>query len=88
MVNSYLDDGSLFNGLQSLKQWHDTFGDPSANEIGLMNSAGFLPGVVAGFVGDWTQLYIGKSWTIWLNTVFVVCSRLSTTKIPSLITMI
>lgn len=68
-----IDDGSLFNGLQSINQWHIYFHHPSPTILGLMNSAGFLPGVIASFCADQVGQYIGRRATIWIGTVIVVC---------------
>ncbi|KAF4830873.1 Lactose permease [Colletotrichum tropicale] len=66
------DDGSLLNGLQSIDRWHDYFDNPSATTLGLMNSAGFLPGIVAGFCGDRLAQTFGKRLTLWIGTCITI----------------
>lgn len=66
------DDGSLLNGLQSIDRWHEYFDNPSATTLGLMNSAGFLPGIVAGFCGDRLAQTFGKRLTLWIGTCITV----------------
>ncbi|KAJ5634253.1 hypothetical protein N7528_002095 [Penicillium herquei] len=65
-------DGSLFNGLQSLNQWTEYFGNPDTNTLGLMNSAGFLPGCLASFFGDGMQHLFGKRVTVWVSSVIAL----------------
>lgn len=66
------DDGSLFNGLQSIDEWQTYFNYPSSNTLGLMNSSGFLSGIVASFFGDTVQRFVGKRMTLWISTVMAV----------------
>ncbi|KAK1855371.1 hypothetical protein CCHR01_01992 [Colletotrichum chrysophilum] len=65
-------DGSLLNGLQSIDRWHEYFDNPSATTLGLMNSAGFLPGIVAGFCGDRLAQTFGKRLTLWIGTCITI----------------
>ncbi|KAF9875365.1 hexose transporter protein [Colletotrichum karsti] len=65
-------DGSLLNGLQSIDRWHEYFDNPSATTLGLMNSAGFLPGIVAGFCGDRLAQTFGKRLTLWIGTCIAI----------------
>ncbi|KAF7560276.1 hypothetical protein G7046_g3867 [Stylonectria norvegica] len=45
-------DGSLMNGVQSLHQWQDYFGNPAGQKLGLVNAAQSIGSVVAlPFVG-------------------------------------
>ena len=67
------DDGSLFNGLQSISAWQEYFGHPSSTLLGLMNSAGFLPGCIASFFSDGMQHLFGKRITIWISCFIAVC---------------
>lgn len=66
------DDGSLFNGLQSIDEWQEYFGHPDGKTLGLMNSAGFLPGVVASFCSDRFGNIFGRRPTVWIGTLIVV----------------
>ncbi|KAI4602833.1 hypothetical protein KJ359_008053 [Pestalotiopsis sp. 9143b] len=46
-------DGSLMNGLQSLEQWKDYFGQPAGVTLGLVNAAQSIGSVLAiPFIGD------------------------------------
>ncbi|KAL3291826.1 sugar transporter [Colletotrichum asianum] len=40
----------------------------SVQWLGLMSSAGFLPGIIAGFVGDRIGIYLGRRVTLWIGT--------------------
>ncbi|ETS78610.1 hypothetical protein PFICI_10672 [Pestalotiopsis fici W106-1] len=62
-------DGSLFNGLQSISQWQEYFGYPDPSTLGLMNSAGFLPGLIASFFGDAIARYLGRRWSVWIGSM-------------------
>lgn len=68
----FTDDGSLFNGLQSIDQWQSYFGHPSSNILGLMNSAGYLPGLFASFIADRFGFYFGRKMTVRVGTTIVV----------------
>lgn len=59
-----------------METWQKYFDHPDASTLGLMNSAGFLPGIISGFFGDWMQRYVGKRWTIWINTMITVAGIL------------
>ncbi|KAJ5379847.1 uncharacterized protein N7496_002275 [Penicillium cataractarum] len=65
-------DGSLFNGLQSISEWTEYFNHPSSTILGLMNSAGFLPGCLASFFGDAMQHFFGKRTTVWVSSVIAL----------------
>lgn len=65
-------DGSLFNGLQSIDRWQQYFDHPNGVKLGLMSSAGFLPGIIAGFVGDRIGTYLGRKLTLWIGTIISV----------------
>ncbi|KAH7127611.1 general substrate transporter [Dactylonectria macrodidyma] len=65
-------DGSLFNGLQSIDQWQEYFNHPDPVTLGLMNSAGFLPGFIASFCGDRLAHYFGRRWSVWIGSVIVI----------------
>jgi hypothetical protein len=66
------DDGSLFNGLQSIDQWQAYFNHPDPVTLGLMNSAGFLPGFIASFFGDRVAHFFGRRWSVWVGSAVVV----------------
>ncbi|KAH8748897.1 general substrate transporter [Diaporthe sp. PMI_573] len=75
-------DGSLFNGLQSITAWQEYFNHPSPEILGLMNSSGFLPGIVASFFADRLNDYVGRKRTLWvgsvINMIGIVLMSLST----------
>ncbi|VUC29172.1 unnamed protein product [Clonostachys rosea] len=61
-------DGSLMNGLQSITAWQEHFNYPSSNILGLMNSAGFLPGLIVCFLADRLAHKFGKLITVWIGS--------------------
>lgn len=56
--------------MQSILQWQEYFGTPDANTLGLTASAGFIPGIVAGFAGDRFGHYFGRKATVIFGSVF------------------
>lgn len=51
--------GSLMNGLQSLEQWKDYFGQPAGVTLGLVNAAQSIGSVLAiPFIGDLSDRYV------------------------------
>ncbi|KAL6360897.1 hypothetical protein LRP88_04357 [Fusarium phalaenopsidis] len=69
-------DGSLFNGLQSIDQWQAYFNHPDPVTLGLMNSAGFLPGFIASFFGDRVAHFFGRRWSVWLGSAIVIAGAI------------
>lgn len=54
--------GSLMNGLQSLEQWKDYFGQPAGVTLGLVNAAQSIGSVLAiPFIGDLSDRYVNAS---------------------------
>jgi hypothetical protein len=72
VAHPLLDDGSLLNGLQSIDAWQEYFDHPTSNILGLMNSAGFLPGLIVCWLADWFGYHHGRRYTVWLGSVFAV----------------
>ncbi|KAL3461875.1 hexose transporter protein [Aspergillus heterothallicus] len=62
-------DGSLLNGLQSIDRWQVYFDHPSSTTLGLMNSAGFLPGIIASFTSDRISFYFGRRASVWTGSI-------------------
>ncbi|KAL3446320.1 hexose transporter protein [Aspergillus insuetus] len=62
-------DGSLLNGLQSIDRWQEYFDHPGSTTLGLMNSAGFLPGIIASFTSDRISFYFGRRASVWTGSV-------------------
>ena len=69
----------MFNGLQSLTEWEEYFDHPSSNTLGLMNSSGYLPGVIAGFFADYLNTYLGRRLVLWIGIIINVSFNRSTT---------
>ncbi|PYH92641.1 hexose transporter protein [Aspergillus ellipticus CBS 707.79] len=65
-------DGSLFNGLQAIEAWQTYFDNPSSTILGLMNSAGYLPGILASPTSDQFAYYFGHRASVWVGSVFVI----------------
>ncbi|CAG9997175.1 unnamed protein product [Clonostachys byssicola] len=56
------------NGLQSITAWQEYFNHPSSSTLGLMNSAGFLPGLIVCFLADRLAHKFGKLITVWIGS--------------------
>ncbi|KAH7220209.1 general substrate transporter [Fusarium oxysporum] len=67
-------DGSLMNGLLTIKQWHDNIGDVSTSILGLIIagiSLGGLPAFIpAAYVSDW----MGRRFTIALGSSIMIAA--------------
>ncbi|KAL2204537.1 general substrate transporter [Sarocladium strictum] len=68
-------DSSTFNAVQGSENWHEYFGNPDPNDIGSVNTAYTVGGIVAGFffsapISD----RFGRKWAIIVGCVFVVIS--------------
>ncbi|KAH7231499.1 general substrate transporter, partial [Fusarium solani] len=69
-------NGSLFNGLQSIDQWQAYFNHPDPVTLGVMNSAGFLPGFIASFFGDRVAHFFGRRWSVWVGSAVVIAGAI------------
>ncbi|KAL5586409.1 hypothetical protein FOBRF1_016279 [Fusarium oxysporum] len=69
-------DGSLMNGLLTIKQWHDNIGDVSTSILGLIIagiSLGGLPAFIpAAYVSDW----MGRRFTIALGSSIMIAAAI------------
>jgi MFS family permease len=66
------DDGSLFNGLQTIDAWQEYFGHPSGNLLGLMNSAALFPGLIAPFFAEILADRFGRRWAVIIGSLINV----------------
>jgi MFS family permease len=71
-ANQAQDDGSLFNGLQTIDEWQEYFGHPSGNLLGLMNSAALFPGLIMPYFAEKIADRFGRRWAVWGGVVFNV----------------
>ncbi|KAL1891936.1 hypothetical protein Sste5346_007280 [Sporothrix stenoceras] len=69
-------DGSLMNSLQSINAWQEYFHHPNSNILGLMNSSGFLPGLIVCWIADIFAHYYGKRLTVWIGSGFAIVGAL------------
>ncbi|KAK7184487.1 MFS transporter [Paraphaeosphaeria sporulosa] len=69
-------DGSLMNGLQSLKQWQDYFGNPAGALLGLINAAQSIGSVVVlPFVGILSDRY-GRRFVLLAGLIGVIVATI------------
>ncbi|KAL4791478.1 hexose transporter protein [Aspergillus venezuelensis] len=66
----------LLNGLQSIDRWQEYFEHPSSNILGLMNSAGFLPGIIASLFSDRVAFHFGRRSSVWLGSAITTVGAL------------
>lgn len=65
-------DGSLMNGLQSIVQWRDFFGNPQGTTLGFINAAQNVGCfVILPFCG-WLSDNLGRKWTIGIGLVGIL----------------
>ncbi|KOS18842.1 Lactose permease [Escovopsis weberi] len=65
-------DGSLMNGLQSLKQWKDYFGNPAGAKLGVVNAAQSIGSVLSlPFVGGLSDRF-GRKPVLLVGLVLII----------------
>lgn len=69
-------DGSLMNGLQSIQNWKDTFGDPAGTLLGFVNAAQNFGCVIALPFCGWLTDYIGRKWTLGIGLCGIVIATI------------
>ncbi|KAM0748630.1 hexose transporter protein [Meredithblackwellia eburnea MCA 4105] len=65
-------DQSLLTGLQAIPQWNSYFHSPAGNELGLIASAIFIPGVVAGIPAEWISERWGRKAVIFFGSFLII----------------
>ncbi|KAI8310472.1 Rhamnolipids biosynthesis 3-oxoacyl-[acyl-carrier-protein] reductase [Colletotrichum sp. SAR11_59] len=68
-LSSKANDGSLFNGLQTIDAWQNFFGHPKGNLLGLMNSAALFPGLISPYFAELIANRFGRRWAVWIGVL-------------------
>ncbi|KAJ5083033.1 hypothetical protein N7532_012076 [Penicillium argentinense] len=69
-------DGSLMNGLQSIAEWKDYFGNPSGSILGIVNAAQSIGSVISlPFVGILSDR-IGRRWTLLSGAIVIIIASI------------
>ncbi|KAJ5245052.1 hypothetical protein N7489_005148 [Penicillium chrysogenum] len=69
-------DGSLMNGLQSIAQWKEYFGNPSGSVLGIVNAAQSIGSVVSLPVVGILSDYMGRRLTLLSGAIVVVIASI------------
>ncbi|KAG9720297.1 general substrate transporter, partial [Aureobasidium melanogenum] len=69
-------DGSLMNGLQSLPQWRDYFGNPVGTKLGLVNAAQSIGSVVVLPIVGWASDRWGRRLVLLAGIIGVVLATI------------
>ncbi|OJJ77918.1 hypothetical protein ASPBRDRAFT_114178 [Aspergillus brasiliensis CBS 101740] len=67
-------DGSLMNGLQSISEWKDYFGNPTGSILGVVNAAQSIGSVVSLPVVGWLSDRLGRRLTLLMGAVTIVAA--------------
>ncbi|KAG9961078.1 general substrate transporter, partial [Aureobasidium melanogenum] len=69
-------DGSLMNGLQSLPQWRDYFGNPVGTKLGLVNAAQSIGSVIVLPIVGWASDRWGRRLVLLAGIIGVVLATI------------
>lgn len=65
-------DGAMMNGLQTVKQWQQYFGHPSASVLGVMNAIYPIGKIMGLFPTTWLSDKYGRKSSMWLGFVLLL----------------
>lgn len=65
-------DGSMMNGLQSLTQWSDYFGNPTGVRLGTMVNGVMFGTVISLLVASWLAEKLGRRWPIFIGSITIL----------------
>ncbi|KUJ10574.1 hexose transporter [Mollisia scopiformis] len=69
-------DGSLMNGLQSLQQWRDYFGNPAGSLLGLVNGAQSIGSVLSLPLVGWLSDKFGRKPILLAGIVMIILATI------------
>ncbi|KAK7056690.1 hypothetical protein VNI00_002407 [Paramarasmius palmivorus] len=69
-------DGTVLNGLQSLPQWNQYFGNPSGATLGLMGACLYFPVIVLAPLASWFNDGVGRKSSIAIGSLGVIAGSL------------
>ncbi|KAK7043853.1 hypothetical protein VNI00_008018 [Paramarasmius palmivorus] len=69
-------DGTVLNGLQSLPQWNQYFGNPSGATLGLINASLFFPVIVFAPLAAWFNDRFGRRISIVIGSLGIIAGSL------------
>ena len=65
-------DGSMMNGLQTVEQWDNFFGNPRSAQLGLMSAIMSLGSICSTPVAPWVADRFGRRWGITVGSIIMI----------------
>lgn len=69
---TYGYDGSMLNGLQSLTEWSEFFGNPTGGRLGVLNSATFIGSLAGLLIANPLCDYLGRRYPISIGSSLII----------------